>query len=114
MKQPTEQRWNPRKQIETEVILHFSDMGVVHAKARDISYGGIRIDVRPLVLHPNTRVRLTFIVRQAAEVVHRSVEALVIHMNRHGCGLMFNGLDRHAFRLLSTLMHVEAQAAAGW
>lgn len=113
MKQPTEHRWNPRKQIKTEVILHFSRLGVVRAKTHDISYGGMRLEVKPLVLNPNTRVRATFIVHQATEVVHRSVEALVIYMNGYGCGLMFDGFDRSTFRFLHSLMHVGPQAAAG-
>ncbi|MHB1140433.1 MAG: PilZ domain-containing protein [Sulfuricaulis sp.] len=111
MKQLAEQRWNPRKHVETEVILHFSERGVVRAKTCDISYGGMRLEVRPLMLYPNTRVRVTFIVRQAAEVVHRSIEALVIYMNRYGCGLMFHGFDRSTFKFLSA--YVEQQPAAG-
>lgn len=113
MEPPTEQRWNPRKQLKTEVILHFSRLGVVRAQTRDISYGGMRLDVKPLVLNPNSRVRVTFIVRQAAEVAHRSVEALVIYMNGHGCGLMFDGFDRSTFRFLRGLM-AGPRAAAGW
>lgn len=108
MKQSTEQRWNPRRQVETEVILHFSQRGVVRAKTCDISYGGVRLKVRPLILHPNTRVHVTFIVRQAAEVVHRSVEALVIYMNRYGCGLMFDGFDRKTFKFLSAYVEQPA------
>ncbi len=111
MKQLAEQRWNPRKHVETEVILHFSERGVVRAKTCDISYGGMRLEVRPLMLYPNTKVRVTFIVRQAAEVVHRSIEALVIYMNRYGCGLMFHGFDRSTFKFLSA--YVEQQPAAG-
>jgi hypothetical protein len=113
MRQATEQRGSPRKQVETEVVLHFSNQGVVWAKTRDVSYGGMRLEVKPLVLNPNTKVRVTFIVRQAAEVVHRSVEALVIYMNRHGCGLRFDDTDGSTFRVLQTLMHVGPQAAAG-
>lgn len=104
MKPPTEQRWNARKQFETEAILHFSRHGVIRVKVRDISYGGVRIEARPLVLYPNSRVRVTFIVRQAAEVVHRTVEALVIYMNWHGCGLMFDGFDRNTFKFLHTIL----------
>lgn len=113
MKQSTEQRWNPRTQVKTEVILHFSRLGVVRAQTRDISYGGMHLEVKPLVLNPNSKVHVTFIVRQAAEVVHRTVEALVIYMNRHGCGLMFDGFDRGTFRFLHALMHAGPQVAAG-
>lgn len=112
MKSPTEQRWNPRKQIKTEVILHFSRLGVVRAQTRDISYGGVRLEVKPLVLDPNTRVRATFIMRQAAEVAHQSIDALVIYMNGHGCGLMFDRFDRGTFRFLHRLMHAGPRAAA--
>ena len=111
MKQLAEQRWNPRKHVETEVILHFSERSAVRAKTCDISYGGMRLEVRPLLLYPNTKVRVTFIVRQAAEVMHRSLEALVIYMNRYGCGLMFHGFDRSTFKFLSA--YVEQQPAVG-
>ena len=112
MKPTKEQRWSPRKQLETEVVLHCASLGTVRAKTRDISYGGMRLEVRPLVLNPNSKVMVTLIARQAAEVVHRSVEALVIYMNRHGCGLRFDRLDRSTLRLLQT-MGLEPQAAVG-
>lgn len=113
MKPTQEQRRSPRKQLETEVVLHFASLGAVRAKTHDISYGGMRLEVKPLVLNPNSKVRVTLIARQAAEFVHRSVEALVIYMNRHGCGLRFDGLDRSTFKLLQTMMGLEPQTAVG-
>lgn len=56
---------------------------------------------------------MTLIVRQAAEVIHRTVEALVIHINEHGCGLRFDSVDRNALRLLQTMMRLEPPAAVG-
>jgi len=113
MKQAKEQRWTRRKQLETEVVLHFASLGAVRAKTRDISYGGMRLVVKPLVLNPNSKIRVTLIVRQAAEVIHRTVDALVIHINEHGCGLRFDGVDRNTFRLLQTMMRLEPPAAVG-
>ena len=113
MKQAKEQRWTRRKQLETEVVLHFASLGAVRAKTRDISYGGMRLVVKPLVLNPNSKIRVTLIVRQAAEVIHRTVDALVIHINQHGCGLGFDGVDRSTFRLLQTMMRLEPPAVVG-
>lgn len=108
MKQSMEHRWNFRKPVEAEVILHYSRLGVVWAKMRNVGYGGMCLETRPLTLYPNSKVHVTFLVRRGAEVVHRSVEALVIYMNGHGCGLMFSDFDRHTFRFLHTLIHAEA------
>lgn len=113
MKPTKEQRSTRRKQLETEVVLHFASRDPVRAKTRDISYGGMRLMVKPLMLSPNSKVRVTLILRQAAEVIHRTIDALVIYMNRHGCGLRFDSLDRRTFVFLQALMHLEPPAAVG-
>ncbi len=113
MKEPKEQRGTRRKQLETEVVLHSGRLGMFRVKTRDISYGGMRLIVKPLALNPNSKVRVTLIVREAAEVVHRTVDALVIYMNQHGCGLRFDDVDRSTFRLLQTMMRIAPPAAAG-
>jgi len=113
MKETKEQRGTRRKQLETEVVLHSASLGTVRAKTRDISYGGMRLVVKPLVLNPNTRVRVTLIVRQAAEVAHRTIDALVIYINQQGCGLRFDSLDRNTFKFLQTMMRLEPQAVVG-
>lgn len=113
MKPAKEQRWTRRKQLETEVVLHFASLDPVRAKTRDISYGGMHLVVKPLMLNPNSKVKVTLIMRQAAEVIYRTIDALVIYMNRHGCGLRFDNLDRRTFVFLQTLMHLEAPAAVG-
>lgn len=113
MKETKEQRGTRRKQLETEVVLHSAGLGAVRAKTRDISYGGMHLVVKPLVLNPNSKVRVTLIVREAAEVIHRTVDALVIYMNQHGCGLRFDGVDRNTFRLLQTMMRFAPPAAVG-
>ncbi|MGE5240509.1 MAG: hypothetical protein ACM3NI_02585 [Bacteroidota bacterium] len=56
---------------------------------------------------------MTLIVRQAAQVIHRTVDALVIHINQHGCGLRFDGVDRNTFSLLQTMTRLEPPAAVG-
>lgn len=113
MKEAKEQRGTRRKQLETEVVLHFAGLRAVRVKTRDISYGGMHLVVKPLVLNPNSKVRVTLIAREAAEVIHRTVDALVIYMNQHGCGLRFDGVDRNTFRLLQTMMRLAPPAAAG-
>ncbi len=113
MNQIKEQRWTRRKQLETEVVLHFANMDAIWAKTRDISYGGVRLMVKPLMLNPNSKVRVTLVMRQAAEVIHRTIDALVIYMNRDGCGLRFDNLDGRTFVFLQALMHIELPAAVG-
>jgi hypothetical protein len=44
--------------------------------------------------------------------MHRSVEALVIYINHHGCGLRFDSLDRGALRLLQAMIRPGARAVA--
>lgn len=114
MKPTKEQRRTRRKPLETEVVLHFASQGAVRAKTRDISYGGMRLMVKPLMLSPNSNVRVTLVTRQAADVIHRTIDALVIYMNQHGCGLRFDRLDRRTFMFLQTMMRLEPPAVAGW
>ena len=107
MKQPLEQRWNFRKPVTTEVILHSPRLGVVRARTRDLSYGGVRIDTRSGNLSPNSWVRVTFIVHHETDTLHRSIDARVIHAGSHGCGLMFVDFNRDAFMLLHGFMFAE-------
>jgi len=113
VKQTKEQRWTRRKPLETEVVLHFESHGAVRVKTRDISYGGMHLVVKPLMLSPNSKVRVTLVMRQAAEVMHRTIDALVVYMNQHGCGLRFDSLDRRTFMYLQALMRLEPTAAVG-
>ena len=107
MKHPIEQRWNFRRPVTTEVILHSPRLGVVRARTRDLSYGGMRVDAMPANLGPNNWVRVTLFVRHDAETLHQSVDARVIHAGSHGCGLMFVDFDRDTFMLLHALMFAE-------
>lgn len=107
MQHPIEQRWNLRKPVTTEVILHSPRLGVVRARTRDLSYGGMRVDAMPATLGPNNWVRVTFIVHHDAETLRQSVDARVIHAGSHGCGLMFVDFNRDTFMLLHAFMFTE-------
>lgn len=107
MKHGIEQRWNSRKSVTAEVILHSPRLGVVRARTRDLSYGGTQLDARFATLAPNSWVRVTFLVRHDAETLHQSVDARVIHAGSQGCGLMFVNFDRGTFMLLHALMFVD-------
>lgn len=106
MKQPLEKRWNARYPVQTEVILHSPLLGVIRTNTRDLSYGGMRLATRCANLVPNCHVRVSFVIRQDAEVRHLSVETRVMHTdsNNHGCGLMLVDFNRDTFLLLHTLM----------
>ena len=108
----TEQRWNFRKQFNTRVILDVSGLGAVQGETRDVGYGGMRLDTRPWVLSPNTKVRVTFVSRQETEDTPRSIDARVTYMNGDGCGLTFEEFYSDTFAFLHTLIHLEAQAVS--
>jgi hypothetical protein len=112
MRRVTEQRWNFRKQFNTRVILDVWGLGAVQGETRDVGYGGMRLDTRPWVLSPNTKVRVTFVSRQETEDTPRSIDARVTYMNRDGCGLTFEEFHRDTFAFLHTLIHLEAQAVS--
>lgn len=112
MKHFKEHRWNFRKQVNTMVILNTPGLGVIQAETRDVSYGGARLDTTPLILSPNTKVRMTFIVREDAGVTRQAIDGRVVYMNARGCGLVFEGFHRETFTFLHRLMRVEADAAA--
>lgn len=107
MRHPIERRWNFRKPVQTEVILHSPRLGVIHSKTRDLSYGGMRLETRLANLGPNCQLRTTFVIRQDAEILHQSVDARIIHTDSQGCGVMFVDFDRDTFMLLHTLMFAD-------
>ncbi len=112
MRRLTEQRWNFRKQFNTRVILDVSGLGAVEGETRDVGYGGLRLDTRPWVLSPNTKVRVTFVSRLDTHDTPRSIDARVTYMNRDGCGLAFEEFRRDIFAFLHTLIHLEAQTVS--
>lgn len=111
MRRPMEQRWNFRKHINTRVILDVAGLGAVEGRTCDVGYGGMRLDTRPWILSPNTKVRVTFVSRQETENTPHSFDARVAYMNPHGCGLAIEDLHRDTFSLIHTLIHLEAETA---
>ena len=109
MRRLMEQRWNFRKHVNTRVILDVAGLGAVEGRTCDVSYGGMRLETKPWILSPNAKVRVTVVSRPDMENTPRSIDARVTYMNRHGCGLAFEGLDHEMFSLLHTLIHLEAE-----
>ena len=110
MRHPIERRWNLRKPVQAEVILHSPRVGVIRTPTRDLSYGGMRLEPRLANLGHNSQLRATFVVHQGAEILRQSVNARVIHTDSQGCGVMFIDFDRDTFTLLHTLMFPEQNA----
>lgn len=112
MKHLRERRWISRKPFNTGVILNTPGIGLIQAETRDVSYGGVRLDTAPLVLSPNSKVRVTFVMREGAWVTRRAIDARVAYTNGRGCGLVFEEFHRDTFRFLHGLMHRETEVAA--
>ncbi len=112
MRHLTERRWNFRKPLNSGVILNSLGIRVIQAETRDVSYGGMRVDTAPLVLSPNSKVRVTFVMREGAWVTRRAIDARVAYTNGRGCGLVFEEFHRDTFSFLHRLMHPETEVAA--
>jgi len=96
-----EQRWNFREPLEIEVILQYPGLGLVRARTRDVSSGGMFVETRPLALSPNTMVQITFVKRHHSPY---SLRALIVHATGNGCGLMFTHSNQEDFPALLRIL----------
>lgn len=100
-----EHRCAERKPLELDVVLSYRALGFVQGRTRDVSLGGVFVETGCIQLPVNAVVQASFMLTPDSGAVRScSTEAMVVHGNENGSGLMFNDLDDDFSGLLKQLM----------
>lgn len=101
-----EHRWNHRYPIDVRLSLLVPGTGVLPARTRDISLGGVSVNVHgpAAVLRRNIPVNLIVHLRERESLVRHSPRALVVRVHEESAGLMFMEMDPETFRVVSGLL----------
>jgi hypothetical protein len=99
-----EHRWNHRHPLDVRLTLLVPGIGIVPARTRDISLGGINVHGPGGVLRRNIPVTVILHLREGETLVRHSLRALVIRVREDDAGLMFMDMDRETFRIVGKLL----------
>jgi hypothetical protein len=93
-----EHRWNDRKPVQTDVIIHAAGLGMIRGRTRDLSMSGAFIETAPAVtVHKNSRVQVAFLASG------KTVPAHITRTRNGGFGVLFDDVwpeTRHALTCL--------------
>lgn len=101
-----EHRCAIRKPLELDVVLSYRALGFVQGRTRDVSMGGAFVETGCIQLPVNAVVQASFMLssNNGSSMRSCSTEAMVVHGNENGAGLMFNDLDDEFSGMLKQLM----------
>lgn len=82
-------RWSKRTPIKLHVVLHYSPLGLVMGKVRDICTHGMFVETGMVTLPPNETISISFIdpLSEKRHVVN--IDADVRHVEYNGVGIRF-------------------------
>ena len=100
-----EHRWAERKDVELDVVLNYRGLGLVQGRTRNISMGGMFVETGCIRLPVDALLETSFLLTRENDF-RRSCEtqAMVVHSDELGAGLMFNELDEGFCEILKQLM----------
>lgn len=100
-----EHRWSQRKNVYLNAIVFYRPLGLLRAKILDVSLGGAFVDTGGITLLPHTVVELTFSLDTKGKQQLYQMEAIVIHRQGMGSGLMFKDFKLDAFQAIRDILY---------
>lgn len=100
-----EHRWSIRKQVCQEAIVFHRSLGLLPVKILDIGLEGAFITAERLDLPVPGIVELTFAIDIDGKKIIYHLNAMVMHHNRNGYGVMFREFKLEAFRTLMDVLY---------
>ena len=100
-----EHRWSTRKQVYWDAVIFHRPLGLLRAKILNIGLEGAFIAAEHLKLPVPTIVEVTFSFKSVGTQGIYQMEAMVVHRNRGGYGLMFKDFKLKAFRALKDALY---------
>ncbi|USF86346.1 PilZ domain-containing protein [Candidatus Endoriftia persephone] len=99
-----EHRCNQRKPMSINVVLNYRNLGLVTGRTRNLSLGGMFIDIGVIKLSRNAVVELSFPVACGSGTQQCKAKALVVHHGSDGVGLMFCEMDSKVRQMLRMVL----------
>src|SRR3569832_1017746 len=84
-----EHRWNRRRSVHLNAVIFYRPLGLLRAKVLDVSLAGAFVETGRSMLPPQTLVEITFALEMDGKPHIHQTEALIVHQQPHGCGLLF-------------------------
>ena len=84
-----EHRWNPRKEIDSPVMVYHEQIGIIKASVKNVSADGMLVDTGQLMLKKGTIVELAGATMRSIKNKMVRLKALIVHANEGLAGLMF-------------------------
>ena len=106
-------RWSKRTPLTLPVTVYRGRGAPLRVTARDLSIGGMFLQMDPDDLMPNDTVILAFTLRTEAEVSHCRLPASVMHVADDGVGVLFDSFDRNVVEVLRAVLHAPSSYQMG-
>lgn len=108
-----EHRWSGRRFLGGEVNMNHPRYGVIRAMLRDISLGGMFVEVGRMELPVNTPVVVSFVLRNGGYSSHHRLHAMVVRTAKDGAALMYLDSSADTIRPLRQMLYGLPGEAAG-
>jgi hypothetical protein len=99
-----EHRWSRRYPVCLDAFVFHRRSGLIQVNILNISLDGAFVVAEQLALPPQVSVDLTFTLETAGKQAIQQMEALVIHGDSKGYGLMFKSLRRSTIQTLAGML----------
>ena len=99
-----EDRYNQRKALSLDIMLSVRDLGLMSGKTRNVSLGGMSVDIGRISLEKDRLVDIVFPVNCGDESRQCKARAVVAHSSLGDIGLMFSELDSNVTQMLRKLL----------
>ncbi len=105
-----EQRWSQRRSTSLDVDVVKDSNLLVHCRARDVSLGGVFLEIDEQKVGKCQDVELIFTLAKSGAAQHK-LKARTVRIASDGIGLMFKDFDTNSFRALQEIMRYSAAVA---
>lgn len=100
-----EHRCSERKPVYLNAVIFYRPLGLLRAKVLDVSLEGAFVDTGRVSLPPHAMVELTFTLDIESKQKLYQMEAIVVHHQRTGSGLMFKDFKLDAFQAIRDILN---------
>ncbi len=95
-----QRRTSERQFAVNDVTVRYSNLGLVKARSRDLSLGGMCLDTGAISLPVNVGVSVNFTIDSLAGPVKCEAHAIVVRSDFSECCLMFDGMNETTHAVL--------------
>lgn len=102
-----EHRCSLRRPMKVDIVLNYRSLGLVRGRSRDVGMGGMFVETGRIQIPVNAMVDVSVMLDTADGACAFHAEAIVVHTNKGGIGMMFSDLKPGLHDLLHDLIYNE-------